>query len=100
MRAKVDEGVIKGYFEKVTKTLGLRMYAEPLIYSPSGEGRAENQGYDAFVPLIDSGISLYVWSEAKLLSVLIYSCKEFDEKVVEEVTKEHFDIAEVETKSF
>jgi S-adenosylmethionine decarboxylase len=28
--------------------------------APSGLGKADNEGYDAFLPLIDSGISLYV----------------------------------------
>jgi S-adenosylmethionine decarboxylase len=33
---------------------------EPITHSPGGEGRADNEGYDAFLPPIDSGICLYV----------------------------------------
>jgi len=96
----VDEAGIRGYFDKVTKALGLRMYAQPMIYSPGGEGREENQGFDAFVPLVDSGISLYVWTGPKFLSILIYSCKKFDEAKAKSVTRDYFNLGEMETKAF
>lgn len=75
---EVNKEQIENYFKKVTNNLNLRMYGEPIIFSPGGEGKEENQGYDAFVPLIDSGISLYYWASAKFLSVVIYTCKSFD----------------------
>ena len=96
----VDENVIKEYFSFLTKKLGLRMYGEPVIFSPSGEGREENQGYDAFVPLIDSGISLYVWTSSKFFSLIIYTCKNFDAKIATEVTKEFFRAGQVEAMEF
>ena len=63
---------------------------EPIIFSPEGMGKEGNQGFDAFVPLIDSGISLYIWSERKFLSVIIYTCKEFDKDIALSGTKEYF----------
>ena len=67
--------MIRNYFNKITDELDLRMYGEPVIFSPSDDGKEENQGYDAFVPLIDSGISVYVWTASKFLSLIIYTCK-------------------------
>jgi hypothetical protein len=67
---------------------------------PGGEGKAENEGYDAFVPLIDSGISVYVWSNRKFFSGIIYTCKSFDEQIAETVTKEFFGITEIAKLSF
>jgi hypothetical protein len=96
----VDKEVIKKYFNELTKKLQLRMYGEPIIFSPGGEGKAENQGYDAFAPLIDSGISLYVWSSSKFISVVIYTCKTFDSEKAIQVTKEFFGTDEVETMEF
>ena len=93
----VDEAVIKKYFDEATKALGLKMYDQPIVFSPKGEGREENQGYDAFVPLIDSGISLYVWTNAKFLSIMVYSCKKFDTDKTTDVTKGFFGIKELET---
>ena len=99
---KIDanKSVIENYFKKITKSLNLRMYGEPIIFSPGGEGKEENQGYDAFVPLIDSGISVYVWSNAKFLSLIIYTCKSFDENKALEVTKKFWKIDKIESQSF
>jgi len=66
---KINEKEIKSYFTTITKALNLRMYGEPIVFSPVGMGKDENQGYDAFVPLIDSGISLYVWSSKKFINL-------------------------------
>ncbi|MFA5799981.1 MAG: S-adenosylmethionine decarboxylase [Candidatus Peribacteraceae bacterium] len=96
----VDEARIAGYFETLTRALGLKMYASPMIYSLAGMGRTQNQGYDAFVPLIDSGISAYFWNEARLLSVLIYSCRAFDAEKAAAVAREYFNVAEIESSSF
>jgi len=95
-----DKSVITDYFKKITSALNLRMYGEPIIFSTGGEGKDINQGYDAFVPLIDSGISVYVWSNAKFLSLIIYTCKAFDEDKAIDVTKNFWKIDEVESHSF
>ncbi|MDO8459519.1 MAG: S-adenosylmethionine decarboxylase [Nanoarchaeota archaeon] len=96
----VNKEVIENYFKKVTSSLNLRMYGTPIIFSPGGEGKEENQGYDAFVPLIDSGISLYVWSKSKFLSLIIYTCKSFDENKAVDVTKDFFKIKDIVSEGF
>ncbi len=58
--------------------LGLRAYAEPVIFSPEGVGRAESQGFDAFLPLVDSGIAAYFWTGRRFFSIVLYTCKAFD----------------------
>lgn len=99
-RIRADKKVIEMYFKTIAKALNLKSYGKPIIFSPAGIGKMKNQGYDAFVPLIDSGISLYIWSNAKFLSAVIYTCKGFDEKEAIEVTKKSFKIDKVEAKSF
>src|SRR3990167_1217885 len=97
---KADKRVIKNYFKTITKELNLEMYGKPIIFSPGGEGKKINQGYDAFVPLIDSGISVYVWSNAKFLSLIIYTCKHFDEDKAVAVTKKFWKVDTIESQSF
>lgn len=97
---EVNEIVLKNYFEIVTNILDLRMYGEPIIFSPGSLGKEGNQGYDAFVPLIDSGISLYIWSNQKFLSAVIYTCKGFDETPAVEVTKDFFKTTQLTFQSF
>ncbi len=96
----VDKSVIEKYFKGITDYLQLKMYWEPIIFSPGGEGKKKNQGYDAFVPLIDSGISVYVWSNAKFLSLIIYTCKDFDENKAMEFTKDYRKLNEIASQSF
>jgi len=57
---KLSENDVKEYLVNIAEKLSLRTYGDPIIHSPSGIGKKENQGYDAFIPLIDSGISLYI----------------------------------------
>ncbi len=82
------------------QALDLRIYCDPVVYSPGGEGKEANQGYDGFVALIDSGISIYVWENAKFLSVVIYTCKAFDGDKALQFTKNVFDISEAEILPF
>lgn len=75
----INEDAVRRYLLELAATLNLRTYGDPIVFSPgSGMGKEENAGYDAFVPLIDSGISGYFWSKAKFFSVVIYTCKGFD----------------------
>ena len=96
----VDESVIRSFFEKITKDLGLRTYGPPTIHATSGQGKDANQGYDAFVPLIDSGIYLGVWASERFLSTVVYTCKQFDERKALGIVKEFWKIKEAASKSF
>ncbi len=97
---EVDKNVIKNFFQAFTGHMALKVYGEPIIFSPGGEGKEENQGYDAFIPLIDSGISLYVWSNSRFLSMIIYTCKSFDADKAVYFTKEFFKAEKIEYKEF
>jgi hypothetical protein len=82
---------VSEYLVSIAAHLDLRTYAEPIVFSPaSGMGREENAGFDGFVPLIDSGISVYVWSKARFFSALLYTCKGFDEGAAVEFTRRFF----------
>jgi hypothetical protein len=96
----VDEAVIARYFEALTGELSLRAYGAPTIFAPSGQGRAENQGYDAFIPLIDSGISLYVWTAAQFLAVVVFTCKSFDAEHAVQTTRDFFGMMKLVHQQF
>ena len=96
----VDKKIINNYFNGIIEHLNLKIYGRPIIFSPGGQGKEINQGYDAFVPLIDSGISLYVWANAKFFSVIIYTCKSFNEKEAINFTREFFKSSKFIKKSF
>lgn len=74
----VDEAFIDTFLHGLADHLDLRTYARATIVAPGGSGRAENEGFDAFLPLIDSGISLYVWTASRFLACVLFTCKSFD----------------------
>lgn len=76
---EIDADEVRRYLLDLAAALNLRTYGDPIVFLPgSGMGKEENAGYDAFVPLIDSGISGYFWSKVKFFSIVIYTCKGFD----------------------
>lgn len=91
---------VKNYLLNLAQALNLKTYGDPIIHSPSGQGKEENQGYDAFVPLIDSGISLYIWTNAQFLSCVLYTCKDFSTEKAIEFTKEFYKTSELEWEEF
>jgi len=98
---KVTRDILSDYLYGVAAHLGLRTYGEPTIFSPSGMGKEENQGFDAFIPLIDSGISAYIWSKDQFLSIIVYTCKNFDAQAALTYTKDYFQISsEIASMSF
>jgi S-adenosylmethionine decarboxylase len=99
-RIEVDEAAIRRYFAGLAEALELRAYGEPIVFSPAGLGKAENQGYDAFMPLIDSGVALYVWTGPRFVSAVIYTCKAFDERTAIEFMKSFFRADELATHAF
>ena len=89
----IEEATIKEYLLGLAASLDLKTYADPIIFSPaSGMGKDENAGFDAFVPLIDSGISLYIWTKHKFFSVLVYTCKGFDQEKAEKYSRDFFNV--------
>lgn len=97
---KVDRQALADYMTGLAACLGMRSYGEPTIYSPAGMGKAENQGFDAFLPLIDSGIAAYVWSSARFFSIVVYTCKGFEAEAAVQFTREYFGASEAEAMPF
>ena len=96
----VDRQALAGYMTGLAARLGMRSYGEPTIYSPAGVGKAENQGFDAFLPLIDSGIAAYIWSSARFFSIVVYTCKGFEAEAAVQFTRDYFGASEAEAMSF
>jgi len=98
--SEVTVAELEKFFIHVTTGLGLRTYGPPVIHQTSGAGKEVNEGLDGFVPLVDSGIYIGVWSNAKFLSTIIYTCGEFDENKAVELVKEFFEMGETQSAIF
>lgn len=88
------------FMTQLADHLGLRHYAKPMVHAPGGSGKDSNQGFDAFLPLIDSGISLYVWTNSKFFACVLFTCKAFDVEKTLSFTEEFFRVNEIVHKEF
>lgn len=91
---------VERFLRELPAALDLRTYGEVSLHAPGGVGRDSNEGFDAFVPLIDSGISLYVWTAHRFLAAVIFTCKAFDADRAVEFTRDWFAMSEVEHTGF
>jgi len=98
--ATVDRHAVQRYLLELAAHLDLQTYGEPVIHSPEGVGKAENAGFDAFLPLIDSGISLYVWNTRAFFAVVLFTCKRFSVEQALQFTRRFFAATEIEYASF
>jgi S-adenosylmethionine decarboxylase len=99
-RADMGEEMIRTYFAEVTAELGLRMYGPPIIHRTSGQGKEINEGFDGFVPLVDSGIYIAAWINPRFLSTIIYTCGEFDTDGAVRFVRDFFRLEEYEAAIF
>ena len=97
---EITEWSLRGYFSRITSELGLHTYGEPIIHKTSGAGKDINEGFDGFVPLVDSGIYIGVWVNPKFLSTIIYTCGEFDEEKAVSLVEEIFQLSEFQSAIF
>ena len=105
IEAKIDieitEDTIKQYLKGLADYLELRIYGGPVIYSTHGVGgKPVNQGFDGFVALVDSGISISAWVPMKFIAVSIHTCKQFQTDKAVEFTKNFFKATEIVYKEF
>ena len=96
----MDEARVVRYLFGVAEELGLKVYGHPTLHSPAGKGSERNQGFDAFIPLIDSGICVYIWSQQRFFSALLYTCKSFDIDAARRFTQAFFGAPETEYATF
>jgi hypothetical protein len=96
----VSEATLRQYFVSLTSRLNLRTYGEPVIHATSGQGKSENEGFDGFVPLIDSGIYIAVWVKPRFFSTILYTCADFDEDHAVQIVRDVMGATEHESAIF
>jgi S-adenosylmethionine decarboxylase len=98
--AAIDRDAVERYLIELAGQLGLRAYGRPIIHAPGGLGKEENQGFDAFIPLIDSGIALYVWTRRRFFAVVLFTCKPFAVEHAVSFTRAFFAATDLESEAF
>ena len=96
----ISRADVERYLVGIAAHLSLRTYGNPIVHAPGGAGKDENEGFDAFIPLIDSGISLYVWSKRRFFAAVLFTCKAFDAQAALDFTREFFAATGIEHRDF
>jgi hypothetical protein len=97
---EVTAQTVQDYFSELTTRLNLRTYGEPIVHKTGGAGKDVNEGFDGFVPLIDSGIYISVWVNPRFLSTIVYTCADFAEDRAINIVKDFFQLSEFEAAIF
>ena len=92
------------FLERLVDRIGMTRMSQPVvIHGPTDHGRElypEKAGVSGWVPLIESGIQIHSIEPTHFITLDVYSCKEFDPKVILEYAKECFGFAEHEDHFF
>ena len=96
----VEVDTIHRFFEVMLSGLGMNAAGDAMVNSSLGQGQPKNQGIEAFLPLIESGVAVYTWQSARFLSIIIYTCKAFENEKALQIVKNFFQLSQMESKSF
>ncbi len=96
----VQVETVHQFFTSLLAGLGANAAGNAIVNSSLGQGKLENQGIEAFLPLIESGVALYTWQTSRFISLIIYTCKAFDEDKALAIVADFFKLSQVEYKSF
>jgi S-adenosylmethionine/arginine decarboxylase-like enzyme len=96
----VQVETVHQFFAALLTGLGTNAAGDAIVNSSLGQGILKNQGIEAFIPLIESGVALYTWQSSRFISLIIYTCKAFDENKALAIVADFFQLSKVESKSF
>jgi S-adenosylmethionine/arginine decarboxylase-like enzyme len=96
----VQVETVHQFFAALLSGLGANAAGDAIVNSSLGQGKPENQGIEAFIPLIESGVALYTWQSSRFISLIIYTCKAFDADRALSIVEDFFHLSKVEFKSF
>lgn len=75
------------FLSDITKEIGMTPLAEPEVYYCGDDG---NEGYTGVQVITTSHVSFHYWERDNLLQMDIYSCKDFDAKIISKLLRKRF----------
>jgi len=88
-----NKKLIKKVFEKIAKVIKITPVLPPVIYQfPKKLGMPKDiaGGLTAFCIIAESHLAIHTWPESNYFAFDLFSCKDFDEKIVIQVLKHNF----------
>jgi S-adenosylmethionine decarboxylase len=90
-----DGAFIEAFLLGLSNLLEMRPLTRVLVFSPDRHSDLHH-GVAGFLPWVESGCSLYTWSEQRFFALEIFSCKDFDAAGCAGYAREQFQAYEVQ----
>jgi len=90
-----NKKLIKKVFEEIGQAINVIAVLPPVIYQfPQKRGLTKNisGGLTAFCIIAESHLAIHTWPESNYFAFDLFSCKDFDEKIVIQILKKNFSI--------
>jgi S-adenosylmethionine decarboxylase len=84
------------FLDKICLHLKMRKQTQPYIFKTCETTFPGRPGYSGWVPIIESGIQIHTSAYNRFISIDVYSCKKFDQSLVEEFVTSWFNPAYIE----
>lgn len=93
------------FLEKVVDKIGMTRMSQPVVmHGPTNHHGVEvypdKAGVSGWVPLIESGIQIHTLEPSRFITLDLYSCKEFNKKIVFDFAQECFGFRDFEEHFF
>jgi len=89
-----DAAFIESFLLGLSRGLQMRPLTPVLVFSPDHHSELHH-GIAGFIPWVESGCSLYTWSDKCFFSLEVFSCKDFDPEACVAYARLHFQAAQV-----
>lgn len=88
------------YLDDMTELLKMHKQTQPLVFQTDPVKYPDKAGISAWVPVVESGISIHTLTPTDFVSIDVYSCKKYSIEKVKEFTAKVFKPKEIEEKFF
>ena len=88
------------YLNTMTEIMKVHKQSEPYVVYTDPVKYPDKAGISAWVPIVESGISIHTLTPTGFISIDVYSCKKFNIDKVREFTRKIFKVKEIEEKHF
>ena len=92
--------VCYNYLNKMVEIMKVHKQSEPFVVYTDPIKYPDKAGISAWVPIVESGISIHTLTPTGFISIDVYSCKKYNIKKVRDFTKKVFKPTEIEEKHF
>jgi S-adenosylmethionine decarboxylase len=90
-----DKKLIKKVFEEIVKAVNITPVLKPVIYQFPAKLKAPKKlkgGLTAFYIIAESHLAIHTWPENNYFAFDLFSCKDFDERIVIQILKKNFSL--------